>query len=39
VEPNIDRIRPVAFQSSAYFIDMGVPEDYERAQREIGCAK
>ena len=36
VEPNIDRIQPRAFQSNAYFIDMGVPEDYERAQREIG---
>lgn len=36
VEPNIDRIRPRAFQSDAYFIDMGVPEDYERAQGEIG---
>ena len=36
VEPNIDRIQPRAFQSEAYFIDMGVPEDYERAQREIG---
>jgi len=36
VEPNIDRIQPLAFQSDAYFIDMGVPEDYERAQREIG---
>jgi len=36
LEPNIVRIRPVAFQSNAYFIDMGVPEDYERAQGEIG---
>jgi D-glycero-alpha-D-manno-heptose 1-phosphate guanylyltransferase len=36
LEPNITRIRPVAFQSNAYFIDMGVPEDYERAQSEIG---
>ncbi len=36
LEPNIARIRPVAFQSNAYFIDMGVPEDYERAQSEIG---
>jgi D-glycero-alpha-D-manno-heptose 1-phosphate guanylyltransferase len=35
VEPNIDRIRPLAFRSSAYFIDMGIPEDYERAQSEI----
>jgi len=36
VEPNVDRIQPHAFQSDAYFIDMGVPGDYERAQREIG---
>jgi len=36
VELNIDRIRPLAFQSKAYFIDMGIPEDYERAQSEIG---
>ena len=36
VEPNIDRIQPRAFQSDAYFIDMGIPEDYQRAQHEIG---
>lgn len=36
VEPNIDAIQPCAFQSDAYFIDMGIPEDYERAQHEIG---
>ena len=36
VEPNIDRIQPRAFQSDAYFIDMGIPEDYERARHEIG---
>jgi D-glycero-alpha-D-manno-heptose 1-phosphate guanylyltransferase len=37
VEPNIDRIQPRAFQSDAYFIDMGIPEDYQRAQHEIGA--
>lgn len=36
VEPNIGSIRPLAFCSDAYFIDMGIPEDYARAQREIG---
>lgn len=36
VEPGIDRIQPRAFQSDAYFIDMGIPEDYARARREIG---
>jgi len=39
VEPNVASICPVAFQSGAYFVDMGVPEDYARAQSEIGCAK
>ena len=38
IEPNIAGIHPAAYQSGAYFIDMGVPADYERAQREIGCA-
>ena len=37
VEPNIDRIQPQAYQSDAYFIDMGIPEDYQRAQFEIGA--
>jgi D-glycero-alpha-D-manno-heptose 1-phosphate guanylyltransferase len=36
VEPNIEQIRPYAYQSGAYFIDMGVPDDYERAQGEVG---
>jgi len=36
VEPNIEHIRPLAYQSNTYFIDMGVPDDYERAQSEIG---
>jgi D-glycero-alpha-D-manno-heptose 1-phosphate guanylyltransferase len=36
MEPNIARIQPQAFLSDAYFIDMGIPEDYERAQHEIG---
>jgi D-glycero-alpha-D-manno-heptose 1-phosphate guanylyltransferase len=37
VEPNIDRIKPRAFKSDVYFIDMGIPEDYDRAQREMGA--
>lgn len=36
VEPNLDRIQPRAFRSDAYFIDMGIPEDYQRARHEIG---
>jgi D-glycero-alpha-D-manno-heptose 1-phosphate guanylyltransferase len=28
-------MRPLAFETSGYFIDIGVPEDYARAQREL----
>lgn len=36
VEPHIGSIRPAVFMSDAWFIDMGVPEDYHRLQRRIG---
>jgi len=36
IEPNVRRIRPCAFFSDADFIDIGVPDDYARAQHEIG---
>jgi len=36
IEPNTARIRPRAFFAEGEFIDMGVPEEYARAQREIG---
>lgn len=36
VEPNLEAIRPYGYPSGAYFIDMGVPDDYERAQGEVG---
>lgn len=36
VEPNLELIRPHGYQSDAYFIDMGVPDDYVRAQFEVG---
>jgi len=36
IEPNISQIRPRAFFSQGDFIDMGIPEEYARAQREIG---
>lgn len=39
VVPNIAGIRPHSYRSDAYFIDMGVPEDLERARREIGGVK
>lgn len=31
----LSNIRPRAFSIDGYFIDIGVPEDYERAQREL----
>ena len=36
LEPAVAEIRPRAFVSDAYFIDIGIPEDYERAQQEVG---
>jgi D-glycero-alpha-D-manno-heptose 1-phosphate guanylyltransferase len=35
LEKHLQEIRPLAFESDAYFIDIGVPEDYERAAREV----
>lgn len=31
--PQVSRLRPLAFEVHGDFIDIGVPEDYERAQR------
>ncbi len=39
LEARVDQIRPRAFLSDAYFIDIGIPADYERAQREVGRGK
>lgn len=39
LEKNVERIRPLAFVSDAYFIDIGVPEDYQRAGREVSFGK
>jgi len=33
--PSVARLRPHAFLTSGYFIDIGVPEDYARAQQEL----
>jgi D-glycero-alpha-D-manno-heptose 1-phosphate guanylyltransferase len=30
-----ERLRPVAYEVRGYFLDIGVPEDLERAQREL----
>ena len=34
--PSLDRIRPAAFPCNGYFLDIGVPEDLDRAQVELG---
>lgn len=39
LEPGVGEIRPRAFLSDAYFIDIGIPTDYERAQREVGLGR
>ena len=31
----VDTLQPVAFINDGYFIDIGIPEDYERAQQEF----
>jgi D-glycero-alpha-D-manno-heptose 1-phosphate guanylyltransferase len=33
--PRAGALRPLAFETNGYFIDIGVPEDYGRAQREL----
>ena len=33
--PRLSTIRPRAFMAEEYFIDIGIPEDYERAQSEL----
>lgn len=35
LEPRIASLRPCAYVASGYFVDIGVPEDYERAQHEL----
>ncbi len=33
--PRAPALRPLAFETAGYFIDIGVPEDFLRAQREL----
>lgn len=33
--PNVNKIHPAAFAIDAYFIDIGIPEDYSRAITEL----
>jgi D-glycero-alpha-D-manno-heptose 1-phosphate guanylyltransferase len=35
LEREIATLRPLAFETNAYFIDIGIPDDYARAQREL----
>lgn len=35
LQRHCDALRPRAFVTNAYFIDIGVPEDFDRAQREL----
>jgi len=34
--PQVQMLRPLGFETEGYFIDIGVPEDYQRAQSELG---
>jgi len=33
--PCVERLRPQAFITEGYFVDIGIPEDYQRAQLEL----
>jgi D-glycero-alpha-D-manno-heptose 1-phosphate guanylyltransferase len=35
LEARAATLKPLAFETAGYFIDIGVPEDYARAQREL----
>lgn len=35
--PEIGRLRPAAFKVDGFFLDIGVPEDLDRAQTALGC--
>jgi len=36
---HVEELCPLAFPTSGYFIDIGIPEDLARAQRELGIAE
>lgn len=36
LEPNISKIKVTGYIAAGYFIDIGIPEDYYKADREIG---
>ncbi|MDA8362703.1 MAG: nucleotidyltransferase family protein [Gammaproteobacteria bacterium] len=35
LQDHLESIRPRAYVTKGYFIDIGIPDDYERAQREL----
>lgn len=35
LQRHCEQLRPRAFTTSAYFIDIGIPDDYDRANREL----
>ncbi|OGT60063.1 MAG: hypothetical protein A3E85_02605 [Gammaproteobacteria bacterium RIFCSPHIGHO2_12_FULL_45_12] len=35
IYPNLQKLKPHYYLSAGYFIDIGVPEDYQRAQTEL----
>ena len=35
IEPNLPKLAPYGCRTNAYFIDIGIPEDFERAQTEL----
>ncbi len=37
LEPRIAALKPLAVETDGYFIDIGVPEDYRRAQTELAA--
>jgi len=39
LEKKLRDIKPLAFLSDAYFIDIGIPEDYQRAEQEVSFGK
>ena len=33
--PEVARLRPAAFKVDGFFLDIGIPEDYDRTQTEL----
>jgi NDP-sugar pyrophosphorylase family protein len=33
--PEIERLSPLAFPTDGFFLDIGIPEDLDRAQTEL----